>query len=393
MSEVQGNTKAAAESSGAGVAVEMSNLGRAFGGVKALDGFSIKVEPGELIALLGPSGSGKTTALRVLAGLEAADYGRIIVGNRDVTHLPAHRRNMGMVFQAYSLFPNMTAIGNVAFGLRIRRVSSAERKRRAAELLELTGLLAEANRYPHQLSGGQQQRIALARALAIEPRVLLLDEPLSALDAAVRSRLRDEIRRIQLEVGITTVFVTHDQEEALSIADRVGVMKDGRLQQVGTPFQIYNEPANEFVASFVGSVNRLPGLAVAQGCVQVLGETVPVGAASAGGNWSPGTRVDVLVRPEALSVAWDPAGSSRLLSKTFLGAMLRVGVAVPGHRDEIFAMIPAAEGGWAALGEPVRLELSGTPLFVTESNAAASSGNDQEDSDGNRIYDGADTGW
>ncbi len=372
MLKVQKGTRATRPDSTTGVAVEMLNLRRAFGGVKALDGFSIKVEPGELIALLGPSGSGKTTALRVLAGLEAADYGKIIVDNRDVTHLPAHRRDMGMVFQAYSLFPNMTALGNVAFGLRIRRVSSAERKRRAARLLELTGLSGEANRYPHQLSGGQQQRVALARALAIEPRVLLLDEPLSALDAAVRARLRDEIRRIQMDVGTTTVFVTHDQEEALSIADKVGVMKDGRLQQVGTPFQIYNEPANAFVASFVGSVNRLPGVAVATGRVQVMGETVQVGAARAGENWSPGTRVEVLVRPESLSVVQDPAGSGRLVSRTFLGAMLRVGVAVPGHKDEIFAMVPAAEAAWAIPGESVRLALSGAPLFVMEYNGIAS---------------------
>lgn len=215
MRQVQEDSSVTRKDGTAGVVVEMSDLRRTFGAVLALDGFSLRVEPGELIALLGPSGSGKTTALRVLAGLEVADYGRIVVGNRDVTHLPAHRRDMGMVFQAYSLFPNMTAIENVAFGLRIRKVNAAMRKRRAGELLELTGLAGEANRYPHQLSGGQQQRVALARALAIEPSVLLLDEPLSALDAAVRSRLRDEIRRIQLEVGTTTVFVTHDQEEAL----------------------------------------------------------------------------------------------------------------------------------------------------------------------------------
>lgn len=223
----------AAEKPSAALSVEISALHRVFGRVKALDGLSLKVEPGELMALLGPSGSGKTTALRVLAGLEMADSGRILVGDRDITNLPAHRRGVGIVFQTYSLFPNMTAIENVAFGLRVRRLGRPERASRARELLDLVGLSDEANRYPHQLSGGQQQRVALARALAIQPRVLLLDEPLSALDAAVRSRLRDEIRRIQLEVGITAVFVTHDQEEALSIADRVGVMSQGHLEQVG----------------------------------------------------------------------------------------------------------------------------------------------------------------
>src|SRR6476620_4629740 len=225
----------------AGVEVRMTALRREYGPVVALDGLDLTLKPGELIALLGPSGCGKTTTLRLLAGLEDADTGRVIVGGKDITGLSAAKRDMGMVFQAYSLFPHMTVRQNVAFGLRLRRVSSAQRDERAIEMLDLVGLSAQADRYPHQLSGGQQQRVALARALAIEPQVLLLDEPLSALDAKVRAQLRDEIRRIQLDVGITTLFFTHDQEEALAIADRVGVMREGRLEQLAPPTEVRSE--------------------------------------------------------------------------------------------------------------------------------------------------------
>src|ERR1017187_628031 len=203
--------------------VRLEGLRRPYAPVVALDGLDLTMAPGGPGALLAPAGCGKAPTLRRGAGLEDADAGRITVGGKDVIHLPASKRDMGMVFQAYSLFPHMTVRQNVAFGLRLRRVSPAERDRRALEMLELVGLSTKADRYPHQISGGQQQRVALARALAIEPQVLLLDEPLAALDAKVRAQLRDQIRRIQLEVGITTLFVTHDQEEALAIADRVGV--------------------------------------------------------------------------------------------------------------------------------------------------------------------------
>ncbi len=201
-----------------GVEVRLEGLSRHYGDVKALDKLDLTLHPGELVVLLGPSGCGKTTTLRLLAGLEDADTGRVMVGGQDVTRLPASKRDMGMVFQAYSLFPHMTVKDNVAFGLRLRRQAKAERDKRAMDMLELVGLTGQAGRYAHQLSGGQQQRVALARALAIQPQVLLLDEPLSALDAKVRAQLRDEIRRIQLEVGTTTLFVTHDQEEALAHA-------------------------------------------------------------------------------------------------------------------------------------------------------------------------------
>ena len=220
------------------VDVEFVDVRRTFGATHALDGLSLELAGGEMLALLGPSGCGKTTALRILAGFDEPTSGAVLVGGSDVSHLPANRRDMGMVFQSYSLFPTMSARDNVAFGLRIRRQSTADRVARANELLELVGLSEHAAKFPHQLSGGQQQRVALARALAVAPRVLLLDEPLSALDAKVREQLRDEIRRIQLELGVTTVFVTHDQEEALSMADRVGVMRAGRLEQVATPAEV-----------------------------------------------------------------------------------------------------------------------------------------------------------
>ncbi len=239
-----------------GSLVELSNLVRRFGEVTALDGLNLSIQPGELVALLGPSGCGKTTALRLLAGLDLADEGKVIVDGQDLTNVPANKRDMGMVFQAYSLFPNLTAIENVAFGLKVRGVDTDKRLKKANELLELVGLTTQANRFSHQMSGGQQQRVALARALAIEPKVLLLDEPLSALDAKVRTQLRDEIRRIQIEVGTTTLFVTHDQEEAMAMADRVGVMSNGKLAQIDRPNIVYSSPTSAFVASFVGAMNR-----------------------------------------------------------------------------------------------------------------------------------------
>ena len=268
-------TSSAPATTGLGVAVAFNELHRWYGSVHALNGLSIDIAPGELIALLGPSGCGKTTALRALGGLDEVDQGTIVVGGKDITHLSANKRNMGIVFQAYSLFPNMTARDNVAYGLRLRGVDGATRKKRAEEMLELVGLGQQASRYPHQMSGGQQQRVALARALAIEPSVLLLDEPLSALDARVRRQLREEIRRIQIMVGITTLFVTHDQEEALAMGDRVGVMSAGRLEQIAAPTELYDRPRTRFVAEFVGLTNRIDGTA-GGGVVNVLGTPVPL---------------------------------------------------------------------------------------------------------------------
>ena len=242
----------------AGVAVSLVDLRRTYGSLHALDGMSLEIEPGEMVVLLGPSGCGKTTALRILAGLDRADEGQVLVGGGDISSVPANKRDMGMVFQAYSLFPHMTVRDNVAFGLRLRGQDRGRRLERSGEMLELVGLSQFADRYAHQLSGGQQQRVALARALAVEPAVLLLDEPLSALDAKVRVQLRDEIRRVQLDVGTTTLFVTHDQEEALAVADRVGVMNAGRLDQIAAPTELYARPATRFVAEFVGLEQQGP---------------------------------------------------------------------------------------------------------------------------------------
>ncbi len=238
--------------------ISFTGIRKTFGATVALESLDLDLQPGELVSLLGPSGCGKTTALRIAAGFEVPDAGIVSLSHRDITRTPAHQRNMGMVFQSYSLFPNLTVAQNIEFGLRNRKIEKAKRLTRVGEMLELIQLDDLGQRYPHQLSGGQQQRVALARALAVQPEVLLLDEPLSALDAKVRATLRDEIRRIQTELKTTTLFVTHDQEEALAISDRIGVMSNGQLEQLGTPEDVYLRPASPFVARFVGSINEFP---------------------------------------------------------------------------------------------------------------------------------------
>ncbi|MGE3289487.1 MAG: ABC transporter ATP-binding protein [Pseudonocardia sp.] len=303
-----------------GAAVEFRGIRRSFGDANALDGLDLALKPGELLALLGPSGCGKTTALRLLAGFDKPTAGRVLIGGKDVTDVPAARRDTGMVFQAYSLFPTMTAAENVGFGLRMRKVAAAARAKRAGELLELVGLGDRGGAYPHELSGGQQQRVALARALAVSPSVLLLDEPLSALDARVRVQLRDEIRRVQLAEGITTLFVTHDQAEALAVADRVAVLHDGKLEQVGTPQEVYGSPATGFVAEFVGVQNTLAAEPIGDGRVRVLGTEVPVVGELA-------VEPVVAVRPEELTVGGDGERGT-VVSSTFLGPVTRFVVAV-----------------------------------------------------------------
>jgi putative spermidine/putrescine transport system ATP-binding protein len=237
--------------------LELINIYKSFSGFTAVTDFNLSVQPGEFISFLGPSGCGKTTTLRMIAGFELPTSGTITLAGSDVTYTPANKRNIGMVFQSYALFPNMTVVDNIGYGLRVAGRPKAEIKQRVAEMLRLIQLENFGKRYPSQLSGGQQQRVALARALAFQPKVLLLDEPLSALDAKIRVELRNEIRRIQQQLGITTIYVTHDQEEALSVSDRIVVMNQGQIEQAGTPSEIYNFPRTNFVASFVGTVNQL----------------------------------------------------------------------------------------------------------------------------------------
>jgi putative spermidine/putrescine transport system ATP-binding protein len=344
----------------AGVRVQLVGLRRRFGEVSALDGLSLDLAPGELVALLGPSGCGKTTALRSLAGLERLDSGRVLVDGRDITNVPASRRDMGMVFQAYSLFPHLTARENVAFGLRLRKMASTERCKVADRLLELVHLATHGNRYPHELSGGQQQRVALARALAIEPQVLLLDEPLSALDAKVRSALRDEIRRIQTEVGITTVFVTHDQDEALAIADRVAVIFAGCVAQIAPPAELYERPRSAQVADFVGLSNRIRGEARGSTAV-VLEARLPLleGSATDG-------PVTVLVRPEMVELRPDPTGPDRVVTVSFLGSIARVQVRL-ADGTLVLAQVSSAEVGQFGSGDAVRVGLKPTPALAVES--------------------------
>jgi putative spermidine/putrescine transport system ATP-binding protein len=343
-------------SQSAGTAVQLKGLRRSYGDVHALAGLDLELAPGEMVVLLGPSGCGKTTALRILAGLDRQDEGQVLVGGRDVSTVPPNKRDMGMVFQAYSLFPHLTVLDNVAFGLKLRGRSASERRSRAGEMLELVGLNQHADRYAHQLSGGQQQRVALARALAIEPAVLLLDEPLSALDAKVRVQLRDEIRRVQLDVGTTTLFVTHDQEEALAVADRVGVMNAGRLEQLASPTELYSSPASQFVGEFVGLSNRIPA-EVQGGSATVLGRAVPVLPGSATGSGF------ALVRPEALSVVADESGQATVTTVQFLGPLSRVTCALADGTD-VVAQLASSEALKLEPGLRVRLEVAPSPVLV-----------------------------
>jgi putative spermidine/putrescine transport system ATP-binding protein len=341
-----------------GTSVSLRSLVRAFGATRALDEMSLEIGPGELVALLGPSGCGKTTALRIVAGFEFADSGEVLIDGRDVSGVAANKRDMGMVFQSYSLFPNMNALDNVAFGLRMRKVATAGRRKRAAELLDMVGLAPQAAQFPHQLSGGQQQRVALARALAIEPRVLLLDEPLSALDAKVRLQLREQIRSLQQRLGTTTLFVTHDQEEALSMSDRVGVMRSGKLEQVDTPDELYSRPATAFVAEFVGTMNRLPAELSDDGrTAAVIGVTVPAQPDA------PAGPVDALVRPENLTVAPSEAGNGIVTVRTFLGAVTRVAVRLSGD-TEVVVDIATTTAAEMTPGTAVQVGLPAAPVLL-----------------------------
>jgi len=340
---------------GPGATVEFIDVIKDFSGQRALSGVTLSVQPGEFVALLGPSGCGKTTALRALSGLEQVDGGSILIDGVDVVDVPVNKRDMGMVFQSYSLFPHMTTVENVEFGLRMRKVPATERRERATATLDLVGLGSLATRYAHQLSGGQQQRVALARALVTRPRVLLLDEPLSALDAKVRLQLRDEIRRIQTELGITTLFVTHDQEEALAVADRVAVMRDGNIEQIGTPEELYLSPVNPFVADFVGLSNRVAA-ENSGGIVTVLGTRLPLL-----GERQPDGPVTALIRPEDVELASDGIPGT-VVASSFLGSMRRTQVRVS---DDLVLSIQHEVGEHPEPGERVHLVLRGRPVSAS----------------------------
>jgi putative spermidine/putrescine transport system ATP-binding protein len=306
--------------------LELSNVRKTFGTFAAVQDFELSAHRGEFVSFLGPSGCGKTTTLRMIAGFEFPDAGSIKLESKEITRLPPNRRDVGMVFQSYALFPNMTVASNIGFGLRVKRRKKDEIRKRVGELLQLINMPEKADRYPYQLSGGQQQRVALARALAIEPKVLLLDEPLSALDAKIRVALRKEIRAIQRQLGITTVYVTHDQEEALSLSDRVVVMSEGRIEQVGTPAEIYNSPATPFVASFVGTLNLLAARVVdaAAGRLSIEGQEVRTAKpVTEGPN---GSTVTLALRPESFELG-ERGGSNRFSGTiedvSFLGSIVR----------------------------------------------------------------------
>ena len=317
--------------------LQLVGLAKHYGPTIALDGVSITVADREFVTLLGPSGSGKTTALRIVAGFIEPTDGTVFIGGRDVTWLPPERRDIGMVFQSYALFPHMTVWKNIAFGLERRRIPRADRDRQVGEALDLVRLTGLGGRYPRELSGGQQQRVALARALAIRPTLLLLDEPLSNLDAKLRGEVRLEIRRLQRDLGITTVLVTHDQEEALTVSDRIAVMREGRIEQIAAPGALYTAPANRFVAEFVGRMNFLPVTRVEGGDNSFASYRLPDGqilrAPITGDTPSEGT---LAIRPEALRCGPPPDTNSNNLTATleyrvFLGEITEVGARLPDN--------------------------------------------------------------
>ncbi len=320
-------------------AVELINISKYFGDVRAVDNVSLKVRKNEFFSLLGPSGCGKTTTLRIIAGLEEPDKGIVKLDGKDVTYVPTHKRNIGMVFQTLALFPHMNVYENIAFGLRMRRVPESEIRRRVREMLEIVRLTGLEHRRIHQLSGGQRQRVALARALIVQPAVLLLDEPLGALDLKIRQRMMVELKRVQREVGTTFIYVTHDQTEAMVMSDRIAVMKDGVIQQVGAPYEIYMRPRNRFVANFIGeAINMLEGTYIEPGVVETSIGNVRV----EGGAEYVGRRVAVAIRPEKILIGEEVSGdvdnvfSGRILMTIFRGAFVEYRVDVAGFEFIVF---------------------------------------------------------
>jgi iron(III) transport system ATP-binding protein len=360
-------TAGLAGSAGTAPYLSVREVGKQFGTFIALQRVNLDVALGEFVTFLGPSGCGKTTLLRAIAGLDPADRGRILQGGREITHLPPSERDFGIVFQSYALFPNLTVGANVAYGLRGPAWPKPRVQERVAELLFIVGLADQAQKYPAQLSGGQQQRVALARALANEPGLLLLDEPLSALDAIVRTHLRQEIRSLQQRLGVTTIMVTHDQEEAMSVSDRVVVMSRGRIEQVGSPAEVYDQPATQFVASFIGhscqfeaTVGAPPGALAAQGVTLAADAARPLVY---------GTRVTAFIRPEHVALA--PLGASvdgglpaRVTGLEYLGPVCRVALEA-GPLKLLASVAPADMAGLGlAMGAELVARLPADRLMV-----------------------------
>lgn len=316
--------------------LSLSNISKHFGDAYAVQDFNLDVDKGEFVSFLGPSGCGKTTTLRMIAGFEIPTEGSIKLDNADITNNPPNRRNVGMVFQSYALFPNMTVTQNIGFGLRVRKEKESDIKERVQEMISLVHLEQHVNKYPYQLSGGQQQRVSLARALAIHPNVLLLDEPLSALDAKIRVSLRSEIRAIQRRLGITAVFVTHDQEEALSISDRIVVMNEGRIEQIGSPFEIYNFPRTPFVANFVGSLNTAPAEVVDPSKGELSVDGIKFLSAAKMNGFKAGDKVRIAIRPERFSFASEVRKpnvvAARIENITFLGSVVRLSIMIGNQK-------------------------------------------------------------
>ena len=349
--------------------LELRDIRKTFGRFEALKSISLTAGRGELIVFLGPSGCGKTTLLRIIAGLEIQDSGTVIQGGRDISRLPAIRRDYGIVFQSYALFPNLCIYDNVAYGLVNRRQSRESIRTRVDELLALVGLRAEGAKFPGQLSGGQQQRIALARALAPAPGLLLLDEPLSALDALERVRLRGEIRSLQQRLGVTTVMVTHDQEEALSMADRIVVMNHGCIDQVGTPREIYESPLTPFVADFIGKVNVIAAIAEGGGRFRVGGLCLDVARPDV----ATGTQVKIYLRPEDVAISVNGARADvpnslagKVAKVEFLGAFCLVGLQLDGGTAALIANVPRqqVDAGGIAPGAPVTVDLPPAAMHI-----------------------------
>ncbi len=351
----------AVDPAGRSAELSVEGLVKRFGDVAALDGVSLRITSGELLTILGPSGSGKTTLLKVVAGFETPNEGRVLVDGKDITSLPPARRDIGMVFQNYALFPHLTVAANVAFPLEMRNVARPEIERRVREALALVELAGYDQRLPKQLSGGQQQRVALARAIVFNPRLLLLDEPFGALDRKLRETMQLEVRRLQRRLGLTTIFITHDQEEALVLSDRIAVMNKGAIQQIATTTEIYERPANAFVADFVGESNIFHGTVSEPGAVTLDGgRRVGVGRSGRGGE-APGTKVGVLMRPERFD-----AGTNRfsgtVKEAVYLGVSFKLRLAC----DDGFELIvrQPARGELPAVGARVDVGIAPESIHV-----------------------------